>query len=99
MSRIPRTTLLLVLATVASVATATTAAARDWPGDPVPDPAPASPVIDQVPAATPMWHFIVVAALAALVVGIAAYVAGSRTRRGRLAGDPASVDVSAASVA
>jgi hypothetical protein len=83
MSRIPRTALLALLVIALGLATASTAAARPWPGDPVPEPAPASGVVEQATTGTsPLWHFLLVAAVTSLVVGAAAYLAASR-RPGR----------------
>lgn len=83
MSSIPRTALLVLLAAAFSMATVTVAAARPWPGDPVPEPAPAAGIVEQATTgASPLWHFLLVAAVTSLVVGAAAYLAASR-RQGR----------------
>jgi len=99
MSRTPRTTLLVLLAAAVSVATAAAASARPWPGDPVPDPATAVVVADQAGAGTsPLWHFLLVAALTGLVVGTVVYLAASRRRQGGRATRPPATEISAVSV-
>lgn len=81
MSRIPRTGLVLLLTALISAATAASAAARPWPGDPVPNTLPPTEVIDQATTGTsPLWLFVLVAAATSLLVGAAAYFAGSRRR-------------------
>ncbi len=94
MSPIPRTPVVLLLMVAISAATAASAAARPWPGDPVPDSLPAS-VIDQgTTGASPLWLFLLVAAATGLVVGAAAYVAGSRRRDVEQPGEAPSLEVS-----
>jgi hypothetical protein len=83
-----------------SMATAASASARLWPGDPVPEPAPAAEVIDTAATGTPaLWLLLLVAAATALVVGSAAYVAGSRRRdRQEHREEERSLEVSAAAL-
>lgn len=78
MSRTPRTTLLVLLAGAMSLAAAATASARPWPGNPAPAPEEAAAVDQAVTGASPLWHFLVVAAVTSLLVGTAAYLTASR---------------------
>ena len=95
MSRIPHTGLALLLTALISAATAASAAARPWPGNPVPNTLPPAEVID--PATTgpaPLWLFVLVVAATSLLVGAAAYVAGTRRRDAAKPGEAPSPQVS-----
>ena len=99
MSRIARIVLAAVLMVSISTATAASASARLWPGDPVPEPAPAAEVIGSAATGTPaLWLVLLVAAATALVVGSAAYVVGSRRRDRQEGREEASLEVSAAAL-
>jgi len=94
-SRIPRTGLVILLTAFISAAAAASAAARPWPGDPVPNTLPPTEVIDQVTTGTsPLWLFVLVAAATSLLVGTAAYFAGSRRREAAKPGGVPSTQVS-----
>lgn len=99
MSRIPRTALLVLLAAAFSMATAAVAAARPWPGDPVPEPASTAGVVEQATTgASPLWHFLLVAAATGLLVGAVAYRASSRRGDRRRTDRAPSLEVSEASL-
>jgi hypothetical protein len=99
MSRTPHTVLAALLVVVLSTATAASATARPWPGDPVPDALPGPEVVDPATTGTPaLWLLLVVAAATALVVGTAAYVAGSRRPQQIVRQDEPSLEVSEAAL-
>lgn len=98
MSRTPRTALLALLVAAMSMALAAPAMARPWPGDPAPE-APAAEVVGQATTgASPMWHFLLVAVVTSLVVGVAAYVATSRRTDPQQTGRAPSLEVGQASL-
>lgn len=95
MSQIRRATVLALVAAALLLSTAAPAAARLVPGGPLPEPA--SPVVE-AGAASPVWHVVVVAALAAAVVGAGAFVAGRHTRGRPGADAPPPAEVSVMSI-